>query len=70
MQIAIRDEILSYQLYIIFEKNPSLCTQLLHLYTHQNIDMLYLNLQVMCQFHASSSVFYSKRVMSDVGFKL
>lgn len=48
------------------EKKPISSTQLLHLNTHQNIDMLYLNLQGMWRFHANSSVFYSKRVMSDV----
>lgn len=63
---AIRDEILSNQLYIIFGKKIISSTQLLHLNTHQNIDMLYLNLQGMWRFHANSSVFYSKRVMSDV----
>lgn len=48
------------------KKTPISSTQLLHLYTHQNIDMRYLNLQGMWQFHANSSMFYSKRVMSDV----
>lgn len=51
---------------LFLEKKPISSTQLLHLNTHQNIDMLYLNLQGMWRFHANSSVFYSKRVMSDV----
>lgn len=51
---------------LFLEKKTISSTQLLHLNTHQNMDMLYLNLQGMWRFHANSSVFYSKRVMSDV----
>lgn len=53
-------------LHYFWKKKTISSTQLLHLNTHQNIDMLYLNLQGMWRFHANSSVFYSKRVMSDV----
>lgn len=46
---------------LFLEKKPISSTQLLHLNTHQNIDMLYLNLQGMyAQGSHISSVFMIK----------
>lgn len=52
-------------LHYFWKKNHLLYTTFAFKYASKH-DMLHLNLQGMWRFHANSSVFYSKRVMSDV----